>query len=193
MAHLLSQQYTFGGTVVPGYYPASVGNPNLGWESTKQTRLRRRPRAVRRAGEPHRRHLSARRRTTCSSPSTCRSRAASRTALQNAGSVSNNGVRARPHAHDARRQEQHSLGWTTTFNYSHNKNKVLDLGGVQQIFASSVNSDLKLLGTLIQVGQPLGVFYGYKTDGLLRDSATAAAYTAAVKPLVRHEVECLAT
>ncbi len=36
MAHLLSQQYTFGGTVVPGYYPASVGNPNLGWESTKQ-------------------------------------------------------------------------------------------------------------------------------------------------------------
>ena len=32
MAHLLSQQYTFGGAVVPGYYPASVGNPNLGWE-----------------------------------------------------------------------------------------------------------------------------------------------------------------
>ncbi len=37
MAHLLSQQYTFGGAVVPGYYPASVGNPNLGWESTRQT------------------------------------------------------------------------------------------------------------------------------------------------------------
>ena len=40
-----------------------------------------------------------------------------------------------------------SLGWTTTFNYSHNKNKVLDLGGVKQIFANSVNSDLKLLGS----------------------------------------------
>jgi hypothetical protein len=30
---------------------------------------------------------------------------------------------------------------------------------VTQIFASSVNSDLKLLGSLIQVGQPLGVFW----------------------------------
>jgi hypothetical protein len=59
----------------------------------------------------------------------------------------------------------------------------LDLGGVTQIFASSVNSDLKLLGSLIQVGQPLGVFYGYKAGGILRDSASAAAYTAAVKPL----------
>jgi len=46
-----------------------------------------------------------------------------------------------------------------------------------------VNTDLKLLGSLIQVGQPLGVFYGFKTDGLLRDSASAAAYTTAVKPL----------
>jgi TonB-dependent starch-binding outer membrane protein SusC len=46
-----------------------------------------------------------------------------------------------------------------------------------------VNSDLKLLGSLIQVGQPLGVFYGYKADGLFRDSASAAAYTAAVKPV----------
>src|SRR5262249_62086314 len=75
-----------------------------------------------------------------------------------------------------------ALGWTTTFNYSRNRNKVLDLGGVQQIFASSVNQDLKLLGSLIQVGQPLGVFYGFKTDGLLRDSASAAAHTPAVQP-----------
>ncbi|MGH7617373.1 MAG: SusC/RagA family TonB-linked outer membrane protein, partial [Gemmatimonadaceae bacterium] len=71
----------------------------------------------------------------------------------------------------------------TTVNYSHNKNEVLNLGGVQQIFAGSVNSDLKLLGSLIQVGQPLGVFYGYQADGLLRDSASAAAYTAKVKPV----------
>ena len=36
MAHLLPQQYTFGGSVVPGYYPSSIGNPNLGWETTRQ-------------------------------------------------------------------------------------------------------------------------------------------------------------
>jgi len=103
-------------------------------------------------------------------------------ALQNAGSVRNSGYEfgLTLTLLDAK---DHSLGWTSTFNYSHNKNEVLDLGGVRQIFAASVNSDLKLLGTLIQVGQPLGVFYGYKADGILRDSATAAAYTAKVKPL----------
>ena len=57
IAHLLSQQYTFGGNVVPGYYPASVANPNLGWESTRQNRLRRGPRTLGRPREPHRRRL----------------------------------------------------------------------------------------------------------------------------------------
>jgi hypothetical protein len=86
-------------------------------------------------------------------------------------------------------KSKNSLGWTTTVNYSHNKNEVLDLGGVTQIFASSVNSDLKLLGSLIQVGQPLGVFFGYQAAGLLRDSASAADYTKAVKPISGNVVE----
>ena len=104
-------------------------------------------------------------------------------ALQNIGAVSNHGVELGVTL-TVLDERKGPVGWTTTFNYSRNKNKVLDLGnGVQQIFANSVNSDLKLLGSLIQVGYPLGVFYGYKTAGLLRDSATAAAYTTAVKPL----------
>src|SRR6185503_5693033 len=103
-------------------------------------------------------------------------------ALQNAGSVTNNGYELSLTL-TVLDSKTRSLGWTTTFNYSHNKNNVVDLGGVTQIFAGSVNSDLKLLGTLIQVGQPLGVFYGYKADGILRDSASAATYTAQVKPL----------
>ena len=92
--------------------------------------------------------------------------------MQNAGSVRNNGYELGLTLTILDNKSKNSLGWTTTVNYSHNKNKVLDLGGVTQIFASSVNSDLKLLGSLIQVGQPLGVFYGYQADGLLRDSAT---------------------
>jgi hypothetical protein len=103
-------------------------------------------------------------------------------ALQNIGAVENNGYELGLTL-TVLDSKKHSLGWTSTFNYSQNKNRVLDLGGVSQIFASSVNTDLKLLGSLIQVGQPLGVFYGYMADGLLRDSATAAAYTTQVKPI----------
>jgi hypothetical protein len=105
------------------------------------------------------------------------------TALQNAGSVRNNGYELGLTLTLLDNKSKNSLGWTTTVNYSHNKNEVLDLGGVTQIFASSVNSDLKLLGSLIQVGQPLGVFFGYQAAGLLRDSTSAADYTKAVKPI----------
>jgi TonB-linked SusC/RagA family outer membrane protein len=181
MAHLLSQQYTFGGAVVPGYYAASVGNPNLGWEATKQLDL-----GLDLGLYGGRVSLTAdmyRKRTddlllAVNLPF----ESGFASALQNAGSVRNNGYELGLTLTllDAK---QHSLGWTTTLNYSHNKNTVLDLGGVAQIFASSVNTDLKLLGSLIQVGQPLGVFYGYQAGGILRDSASAAAYTASVKPL----------
>jgi TonB-linked SusC/RagA family outer membrane protein len=181
MAHLLSQQYTFGGAVVPGYYPASVGNPNLGWESTRQTDygvdLGLYGGRVSFTGDLYRKTTS-----DLLLAVNLPFESGFGTALQNVGSVSNNGYELGLTLTllDGR---SHSLGWTTTVNYSHNKNRVLDLGGVQSIFAGSVNSDLKLLGSLIQVGQSLGVFYGYKTNGILRDSAAAAAYTAKVKPL----------
>jgi hypothetical protein len=58
---------------------------------------------------------------------------------------------------------------------------VLDLGGVNDIFATSINSDIKASGTLIRVGQPLGVFYGYKTKGIFRDSTTLANWKAATR------------
>ncbi len=181
VAHLLPQQYTFGGSVVPGYYPASVGDPNLGWESTKQLDV-----GADLGLWSDRVSLTADlyRKTTndllLAVNLPFESGFAS--ALQNAGSVANNGYELGLTV-TLLDQRSHSVGWTTTLSYSHNKNRVLNLGGVNQIFASSVNSDLKLLGTLIQVGQPLGVFYGYKTDGILRDSAAAAAYTGKVKPL----------
>jgi len=182
MAHLLSQQYTFGGTVVPGYFPASVGNPNLGWETTKQLDLGADlglyGGRVSFTGDLYRKKTS-----DLLLAVNLPFESGFGTALQNVGAVRNNGYELGLTLTLLDGRTKNSLGWTTTFNYSHNKNTVLDLGGVQQIFANSVNSDLKLLGSLIQIGYPLGVFYGYKTDGLLRDSATAAAYTAKVKPI----------
>jgi TonB-dependent starch-binding outer membrane protein SusC len=181
MAHLLSQTYTFGGTVVPGYYTASVGNPNLGWEATKQLDLGADlglwGGRVTFTGDIYHKTTN-----DLLLAVNLPFESGFATALQNLGSVRNNGYELGLTL-TLLDGKAHRLGWTSTINYSHNKNTVLDLGGVQQIFANSVNSDLKLLGSLIQVGQPLGVFYGYKADGLFRDSASAAAYTAAVKPV----------
>jgi TonB-linked SusC/RagA family outer membrane protein len=181
LAHLVAQQYTFGGSVVSGYYPSSIGNPELSWESTRQfdagIDLGLYGGRVSFTGDLYRKKtsnllLAVNLPFESGIPS----------ALQNIGAVENNGYELGLTL-TVLDSKTHSLGWTSTFNYSQNKNRVLDLGGVSQIFASSVNTDLKLLGSLIQVGQPLGVFYGYMADGLLRDSATAAAYTTQVKPI----------
>jgi hypothetical protein len=78
-------------------------------------------------------------------------------------------------------QRAGSFSWTTTFNYTRNRNKVLSLGGIDHLFASSINSDIKAAGSLVQVDQPIGVFFGYRTDGIFRDTVALNAWKAATK------------
>lgn len=54
---------------------------------------------------------------------------------------------------------QKPLKWTTTFNMSFNRNKVVDLGNNETVF---VNDNLQVL----QVGQPLRSFYMYDAVGV---------------------------
>jgi len=63
----------------------------------------------------------------------------------------------------------HNFKWDLGIMVSKYKNKVLDLGGKEYY------NDM--LGATMQtkVGQPLGVFYGYKTDGVYATAADAAA------------------
>ncbi|TNE71876.1 TonB-dependent receptor [bacterium] len=61
--------------------------------------------------------------------------------------------------------------WSTTLNLSQNKNKVLSLVD-DQPFSSG-------FGSRVQVGQPLGAFYGYVTDGLWNTQAEIDEYLTA--------------
>ncbi len=53
------------------------------------------------------------------------------------------------------------LRWSVNFNIAHNTNKLMRM-----------DADIKRLSTyaatILKVGQPIGLFYGYKTDGLFR-------------------------
>ena len=62
-------------------------------------------------------------------------------------------------------------------NLSLNRSKVLDLGGDRQFFMTGSNTSLTNWrdDVIIQVGQPLGNFYGYVWDGIFQDSADVAA------------------
>lgn len=179
LAHLASTNYTFGGNVVPGYAPSSVGNPYLGWETTKQSDF-----GLDVSLWHDRVSLTAdayRKRTdSLLLAVNLPLESGYSTALENLGSIENRGTELSLTLNLVQGDRRSgAFGWSSTFNYARNRNRVLNLGGVQQIFASSINSDMKLAGTLVQVGQPIGVFWGYRAVGIFRDSAQVAAYKVA--------------
>lgn len=84
------------------------------------------------------------------------------TILTNFGSIQNEGIEFDFAGEMLKRK---SFTWELTFNYSYNKNKVLDLGeGVDFYNASSGNADYT---HRLRVGSSLGDFWGFQTAGLL--------------------------
>ena len=81
------------------------------------------------------------------------------TAWKNAGSMKNEGIEFAINAVIL----DGAFRWQSDFNISFNKNKVLSLdeGQHTRYFTRKFSNDV-----LLQVGQPLGLFYGYVKDGI---------------------------
>ncbi|QXV64738.1 TonB-dependent receptor [Mucilaginibacter sp. 21P] len=84
-------------------------------------------------------------------------------ALENVGSVENKGIELGLNTENIKSS---SFSWKTNLVFAINRNKVLSLG-------SGVNSYFPLAPTgrqspvIVKVGEPVGTFWGYKTNGLL--------------------------
>ena len=74
-----------------------------------------------------------------------------------------------------------NLRWSSNFNISANTNVVESLGPQEEIFGGSINADRKDDGNLTRVGEPIGVFYGYRTDGIFSSDAEVAQHTSTVE------------
>jgi TonB-linked SusC/RagA family outer membrane protein len=72
--------------------------------------------------------------------------------------------------------------WTSTLNLTHNKNKVIDMGGVKQF--TSTNWDGQFI---TRVGGPVSQFYVYRTDGILKPTDFDAGNKATV-PIMAGQV-----
>ena len=179
LARLNDQGYSFGGTPYAGYYTASVANPNLTWESTAQVDYGVDVAFLNRF------NLTAdyyRKRTTdlllqiSVSPEK-----GFLNALANRGSVENRGFEVGLDANIIKPADKGGFSWRANANYATNRNKVVDLGGQQQIFADLITTDYNLPGSMIEVGKPVGVFYGFKSAGIIRTAEEAADYSRFVK------------
>jgi TonB-dependent starch-binding outer membrane protein SusC len=71
--------------------------------------------------------------------------------------------------------------WTSNLTLSFNKNKVLNLGGLDSVVSGNVGS-AQSNEVILMVGKPLGAFYGYNYLGTWKTSEAAEAAQFGLKP-----------
>ncbi|GAB3691489.1 TonB-dependent receptor [Spirosoma flavus] len=157
-----TQNYVFNNVVSTGIGPSQIANPDLSWETTTQADF-----GVDVGLLNNRITVTAdiylKRTKDLLLNVTIPSTSGYSSAIKNLGRVENKGVELSISS----RNIDKAFKWNTDLNLAANRNKVLDIGGAPQIFAGQVaNIGQNLTSGIIRVGEPLGSFYGYVTDGL---------------------------
>jgi len=152
---------------VAGFRQASIGNPDLKWESNKSTNVgtdlslfEGQLNVV----------LDVYKRVTDNllfDPRTPATAGIAAPPIVNIGKMQNKGF-------DFSIGHQASW-WNATFNGSHYKNTILTIDGVQTFFYGPGGTRIGN-PTINQIGQPIGSFFGFIADGFFRDAADVAAH-----------------
>jgi TonB-linked SusC/RagA family outer membrane protein len=162
-----TEGYAFGEAVVPGFFPASLSNSNLKWETTISRNVgldfalfNRRLNASLDVYQNNVVDLLLNQQVPPTSGWSQQ--------LKNAGKTQNRGIELQLNGDIVRGK---NFNWNASFNISHNENKIISLGldaqGQPQKdyleasgWITSTYQDF-----LVQVGGPIGQFYGYVSDG----------------------------
>src|SRR5690606_7261316 len=88
------------------------------------------------------------------------------TALVNIGDISNKGFEIELNT----RNTVGEFKWQTAFNFSKNRNEVVDLGGVDEV----INTHTRGMSWLLRVGEPMFSYYGYRQIGVLQNEEDVA-------------------
>jgi TonB-linked SusC/RagA family outer membrane protein len=168
LARLGSRNYAFGGTTVIGYYPAGAApNPDLKWETTRQSNVGLDMGFL---GGRVTTSLDAYNSVTddlllsVTLPAT----SGFDSQLRNIGSVRNRGLELSLTTANIQRP---NVTWNSTLSFAANRNKVLDLGVAEQIVGPDKGIGGQTGGTtvVIRVGEPIGSILGYRTNGLYQE------------------------
>src|SRR4029078_10293700 len=127
-----NQGYSFGGTPTSGYFPSSIANPDLTWETTRQTEVGLDLRPFNRVSVPA--DYYAKRTSNLLLFINLPFETGFEQALANRGVVDNKGFELGLDLHlvDAGKKKG-GFDWRANFNYATNKNRVVDLGGAARI------------------------------------------------------------
>lgn len=179
LATLGSFGYVIGNSQVTGFSPNRIPNPDLKWERTGQfdvgidlglfnNRLR--------VTTDYYYKKTSDLLYDVAIPST----SGYQTMLKNIGSVENHGYELSVESDNL----TGPFSWTTAFNISFNRNKVLELGGEDYKEMKEGDGHLKTgaIRRLI-VGEPIGVFYGYRFDGIFQNEGECKQQKSSTSPI----------
>lgn len=169
-------QYNFDGTIVGGVAPTGLGNSNLGWEETTEWNV----------------GLDASILDGRVSASVdwfhqdtedlllnvdLPFEAGFQSATQNAGSLTNTGVEITLRTNLA---PSENFRWRQQINLTRVINEVTSLGPNDRIFGGQISADSQFgqgqAGPAVIPGEPIGVFWGWETDGIFQTQEEADAY-----------------
>lgn len=155
-------QYAFNRSIVPGFAPTSLANPNLRWESNItrnigldlslfDSRLELIVDVYKNTGKDLLLAVAIPPTTGYTSQ------------IQNLGSTTNRGLEIQINSTPIANKV---FTWSSNFNISFNRNRVESLGGITQLERNSgwQGSD-GVNDYLVAVGRPVGLMYGFVTDG----------------------------
>ena len=83
----------------------------------------------------------------------------------NAGKMENKGIEITVNSKNLTGK----FGWNSSMNFSYNQNKVVSINDTIPMSSGSIGLNQNL--ALIQAGQPINFFYGFKTDGIFQTQA----------------------
>jgi len=155
-------KYTTGGVAIGGFVPAVIPNPNLTWETQEQLNGGIDISFFKGRVSVTADHFVSSNKNLLLNVNIPTATGFS-TSLQNIGEVKNNGWEFVVSTQNT----TGALKWSTDFNISTYKNKVVKLG--------PSGDDIITGNSITRIGQPIGMFYGYITDGIFKNAAELAA------------------
>ncbi len=154
LAKLASFPYVSGTTVLPGYVPSSLANESLGWESTNSLSFGLDFGILKNRMQGSLDVYSAKTKDLLLNRTISSVQGFTRI-LQNIGKTANRGIELGLTSTNIKSKY---FSWTTNLNFSHNKNKIVDLYG-------DGRDDV---GNSWFIGKPINVIYGLQNDGVFK-------------------------
>lgn len=172
-ANLGSTSYVLGGALMAGNAPSGIANPNLRWEKNAQFDI-----GLDLSLFENRIQLTTdyyiKRTSDLLFAVSVPTSSGFSSMLQNIGGVENRGLEL---AINTTNVDNGAFKWTSAFNITFNKNKVLELDNRHEFRTGSDATlhNTNIVPMLLRVGAPVGNFFGFATNGIFQSKEEVAA------------------